>query len=90
MKKTIIEIKQLATLLFTNEDYLKFVNYIDNSRINDARLLIDKEVMKYDDCLEYLGHFELSIANKLSDLIIDLIIDEVDGRRGEQIKSIVG
>lgn len=90
MKKTIIEIKQLAALLFSNEDFLKFNSYIDNNRINDARLMIDKEVIKYDDCPDYLGRFEISIASKLSDLVIDLIINEVDGRReGEQIKSVI-
>jgi hypothetical protein len=88
MKKTIIEIKQLAALLFSNEDYIKFNNYIENNQINDARLIIDKEVLKYDDCPDYLGRFEISIASKLSDLVIDLIINEMDGRtEGKQIRS---
>lgn len=88
MKETIIEIKQLGALLFDDSDYTKFVNYIDNNQINDARLLVDKITIEHDEPLN-IYQFELSIANKLSDLIIDLIMNEIDGeRKGEQIKSI--
>ena len=91
MKKTIIEIKQLAALLFSNQDYSKFNHYIDNNQINNARLMIDKEVLKYEDCPDYISQFEISVASKLSDLIIDLIINEMDGREEkEQVRSVIG
>lgn len=91
MKKTIIEIKQLAALFFIDKTYIKFMNYINNNQINDARLIIDKEILIYEDQDRLDHQFELTVANKLSDLVIDLIINEVDDKRkGEQIKSIAG
>lgn len=89
MKNTIIKIKQLAALLFDDNDYVKFTNYIDNNQINDARLLVDKITIEHDEHLN-IYQFELSIANKLSDLIIDLIMNEIDDKgEGKRIKSIV-
>ena len=90
MKNTIIEIKQLAALLFDNINYNKFCNYINLSQINNARLLIDDFFVEYEDQPnEY--HFQLNIADKLSDLVIDLIVNEIDGeRREKQVESIIG
>jgi hypothetical protein len=51
--------------------------YISNNQINDARLMIDNEVKSYE-ATPNLYHFELTIASRMSDLLIDLITREID------------
>jgi hypothetical protein len=87
MKNTINKIKHGAALIFDDASYEKLCKYISNNQINDARLMIDNEVKSYE-ATPNLYHFELTIASRMSDLLIDLITREIDDeRRGEQIKS---
>jgi hypothetical protein len=75
MKKNIIKIEQLAALLFDDKKYNQFTTYIETNQINKARIMIDVEI---DDCNSLFQH---SIADKLLDLVMDLIINEMDGER---------
>jgi hypothetical protein len=87
MKNTINKIKHGAALIFDDASYEKLCKYISNNQINDARLMIDNEVKSYE-ATPNLYHFELTIASRMSDLLIDLITREIDDeRRREQIKS---
>jgi len=88
MKQNILKIEQLAALLFADIQYNKFINYIENNQINAARLMIDIEIEQYDLDDHTDSYFEHSIADQLQDLVMDLIIDEIDGEReNKQIKS---
>jgi hypothetical protein len=87
MKNTINKIKHGAALIFDDASYEKLCKYISNNQINDARLMIDNEVKSYE-ATPNLYHFELTIASRMSDLLIDLITREIDDeRRREQVKS---
>jgi len=92
MKQTIIEIEKLASLLFDDKKYDQFLYYIHSDQINNARLLIDKEFLKKEDSDIYASNnFEFSLANRLEDLVIDLIIEKMNGdRKEEQIRSGAG
>jgi len=91
MKKIIIKIEQLATLLFADQTYIQFINYIETNQINAARLLVDTEIELNDSIEDKNLQFEHSIGNKLQDLLMDLIINEIDeGRESKQIKSSTG
>lgn len=88
MKQNILKIEQLAALLFADLQYNKFITYIETNRINAARLMIDIEIEQYDLDNHSDSYFEHSIADQLQDLVMDLIINEVDGEReSKQIKS---
>lgn len=83
-----MKIEQLAALLFADIQYNKFINYIENNQINAARLMIDIEIEQYDLDCHTDSHFEHSIADKLQDLVMDLIVNEIDGKREDkQIES---
>lgn len=87
MKNTINKIKHGAALIFDDASYEKFCKYISNNQINDVRLMVDNEVKSYESTPN-LHHFELTVASRMSDLLIDLITREIDDeRRGEQVKS---
>ena len=92
MKQTIIEIEKLASLLFDDKKYDKFIYYIHSNEVNNARLLIDKEFLKEEDSDLYTSNsFEFSLANRLEDLVIDLIIMKMNGDRKEkQVRSSTG
>jgi len=88
MKQNILKIEQLAALLFADLQYNKFINYIETNQINAARLMIDIEIEQYDLDNHSDSYFEHSIADKLQDLVMDLVINEIDGEReSKQIKS---
>lgn len=88
MKQNILKIEQLAALLFADLQYNKFINYIETNQINAARLMIDIEIEQYDLDNYSDSYFEHSIADKLQDLVMDLVINEIDGEReSKQIKS---
>lgn len=91
MKENIIKIEQLATLLFADNTYTQFINYIETNQINAARLLVDTEIESFDSIEDKNIQFEHSIGNKLQDLLMDLIINEIDGEKeNKQIKSNTG
>jgi len=72
MKKIIIEIEQLATLLFNDDEYNKFVNLLYSKRYQAARLMVDDQIEIYEN-------FNINVIERLEDLLIDLIIEEMDG-----------
>lgn len=92
MQQAIIEIEKLASLLFDDKQYDKFIYYIHSNEMNSARLLIDKEFLKEEDSDVYTSNsFEFSLANRLEDLVIDLIIMKMNGDRKEkQVRSSTG
>ena len=88
MKQNILKIEQLAALLFADLLYNKFINYIEKNQINAARLMIDIEIEQNDLDDHSYSYFEHSIADQLQDLVMDLVINEIDGEReNKQIKS---
>jgi hypothetical protein len=89
MKKTIIEIEELATFVFENEKYQRFLTFIERKMYNDARLMLDYEIMDQNQWSFFLEpSFEVSIANRIVDLLIDLIEIDVDADERRIIKSI--
>jgi hypothetical protein len=75
MNEIQIQIEKLATLLFASDDYKKFITYIENNQLQSARLMIEEEM----DLICGNTNFEFVIANKLSDFVMDLIINQIDG-----------
>lgn len=92
MKQNIIKIEQLAAMLFAETSYNKFIQYINTDQINAARLMLDIEVEKLDSLdTDIDTHFEHNIAMQLQDLLMDLIINEMDGEReGKQVSENTG
>jgi len=91
MKENILIIEQLAALLFADKNYNQFINYIETNQINAARLLVDTEIENNYSNEGQDFHFENTIADKLQDLLMDLIIYEIDGEEeSKQIKSSTG
>lgn len=89
MKKTIIEIEELAAFVFENEKYQRFLTFIEKKMYNDARLMLDYEIMDQNQWSFFLEpSFEVSIANRIIDLLIDLIEIDVDADERRIIKSI--
>jgi hypothetical protein len=89
MKKTIIEIEQLAAFVFEDEKYQRFLAFIERKMYNDARLMLDYEIMDQNQWSFFLEpSFEVSIANRIVDLLIDLIEIDVDADERRIVKSI--
>jgi len=89
MKKTIIEIEQLAAFVFEDEKYQRFLDFIERKMYNDARLMLDYEIMDQNQWSFFLEpSFEVSIANRIVDLLIDLIEIDVDADERRIVKSI--
>lgn len=88
MKQNILKIEQLAALLFADKKYNEFIKKIERNKINEARLMIDIEIERYDSNSHVNSNFKHATANKLQDLVMDLIINEIDGEReNKQVKS---
>lgn len=93
MNKTIIEIEQLSTFVFEDKDYEKFLIFIQKKMYNDARLMLDYVITtQEEEVYSIINNLEYSIANRIVDLLIDLIEIDVDGDgNGKRIvKSIAG
>lgn len=91
MNKTIIEIEQLSTFIFEDRDYEKFLFFVQKKMYNDARLMLDYEIVKYEEePYPNINNLEYSIANRIVDLLIDLIEIDVDGDERRIVKSIAG
>lgn len=91
MNKTIIEIEQLSTFVFEDKDYEKFLMFIQRKMYNDARLMLDYEIIKYEEQSNSgMNNLEYSIANRIIDLVIDLIEIDVDGDEKRIVKSVAG
>lgn len=86
MKKKLLNIEQLALMLFDDENYDTFMSYVNNHQINSARLFLENNV-------DYLDLQDNNIYNRLEDNLMDLIIEEIDGegeRESEQIIKSTG
>ena len=91
MNKTIIEIEQLSAFVFEDKDYKKFLVFLQNKMYNDARLMLDYEIVNQDQWSFFMdSNFESSIANRIVDLLIDLIEIDVDADERRIIKSVTG
>lgn len=93
MNKTIIEIEQLSTFVFEDKDYERFLIFIQKKMYNDARLMLDYVITtQEEEVYSIINNLEYSIANRIVDLLIDLIEIDVDGDgNGKRIvKSIAG
>ena len=91
MNKTIIEIEQLSAFIFEDKDYEKFLFFIHKKMYNNSRLMLDNEIVKYEDNQNSnINNLEYSIANRIVDLLIDLIEINVSEDEGRIVKSIVG
>lgn len=89
MKKTIIEIEQLAAFVFEDKDYKKFLIFIKNKMYNSARLMLDEEVLNQNECPFFMKiSFEMAMSNRIVDLLIDLIEIDVDADERRIVKSI--
>jgi hypothetical protein len=89
MKKTIIEIEQLAAFVFEDEKYQKFLIFIQNKMYNDARLMLDKEILDQNQWSFFMEiSFETAMSNRIVDLLIDLIEIDVDADERRIVKSI--
>ena len=89
MKKTIIEIEQLAAFVFEDENYQKFLIFIQNKMYNDARLMLDKEILDQNQWSFFMEiSFEKAMSNRIVDLLIDLIEIDVDADERRIVKSI--
>lgn len=84
INQTIIEIRKTASLIFNDKKYKKFFKYLEIKDYNNARLLLEKQIEKLENPSEFkvTYHLEYLAADRLLDLIIDLIMNKEDvGRR---------
>jgi len=89
MNKTIIEIEQLAVFVFEDEDYKKFLAFTKNKMYNDCRLMLEKELSKKNQWSFFMEpSFEASAANRIVDLLIDLIEIDADEHERRIVKSV--
>lgn len=89
MNKTIIEIEQLSAFIFEDKDYERFLFFVHQKMYNNARLMLDNEIVKYEDCQNSnINNLEYSIANRIVDLLIDLIEINVNEDDERIVKSI--
>lgn len=89
MNKTIIEIEQLAAFVFEDEEYQRFLIFIQNKMYNDARLMLDKEILNQNQWSFFMEiSFEMAMSNRIVDLLIDLIEIDVDADERRIVKSI--
>lgn len=91
MNKTIIEIEQLSSFVFEDKNYKKFLVFLQNKMYNDARLMLDYEISDQHESPFFLEpSFESSVANRIVDLLIDLIEIDVDEDERRIVKSVAG
>jgi len=89
MNKTIIEIEQLAAFILEDKDYQKFLIFIKNKMYNNARLMLDKEILNQNQWSFFMEiSFEQTMSNRIVDLLIDLIEIDVDEDERRIVKSI--
>jgi hypothetical protein len=82
MKNKLLNIEQLALMLFDDGNYDTFMSYVNNHQINSARLFLENNV-------DYLDLQDNNIYNRLEDNLMDLIIEEIDGEGERESKQII-
>jgi len=82
MKNKLLNIEQLALMLFDDKNYDTFISYVNKNQINSARLFLENNV-------DYLNLQDNDIYNRLEDNLMDLIIEEIDGEGEKENKQII-
>lgn len=80
MKKHIWEIQKNALMIFDDEEYQYFCTLLEQNKINAARLYLENKMESVDNDEIINNDF---IYNQLQDMLIDLIVNEVDGGERE-------
>ncbi len=90
-KEQLKKILEYSKFSLSDSEYIKLKIYLDSNSLTDARLFIEQLVEEkeidfalsdYDTIQEY----ELQNLNKIQDLIIDLVLNEIDNAKEKQFR----
>lgn len=81
-KKLKLQIINLAKFIFEDAEYVKFITYLQNNKLNDLRLLVDEKV----ELLSIVNEFgdadevvlqQIEYCDELENLVMDVFIGEM-------------
>lgn len=81
-KKLKLQIINLAKFIFEDAEYVKFITYLQNNKLNDLRLLVDEKVEllsivnEFGDADEVILQ-QIEYCDELENLVMDVFIGEM-------------
>lgn len=91
MNKVLLrKITELASFVFEDKDYIKFLNFIISKNYGRARILLERTIISLEmKTNDLLSTSILKQADELENFVMELIIDEMEDE-GRKIKHITG
>lgn len=86
-RQTLQKIRQLASFVFEDNTYTRFINFINSRSYGKARILLERTMIDLESISDQISIILLKKADELENLVMELIIDEMEDER-KQIKHI--
>ena len=89
MNEIQIQIEKLATLLFASDDYEKFITYIENNKLQSARLMIEELLANNGQMIDLLNQCFADAEQENKQGIANFIAERLDahGKHNWMLKS---